>query len=140
MIRILMVLSLMILAGPVLADASATKAINDLRAAQGRKALVYSQRLEKVAQAHASEMARTGARSHTGANGSSVGDRVKRAGYKWCFVAENIAWGQRDLSGVMAGWAASNGHRKNMLNRKAREFALARAPGNIWVMVLARPC
>ena len=138
--RLFLTLMVFIFATPVFADATATKALNALRAENGRKAVAYSPRLEKAAQAHANEMAKTGSRSHKGANGSSVGDRVKRAGYKWCFVAENIAWGQSNVRSVMAGWSGSSGHRKNMLNRKAREFAIARAPGNVWVMVLARPC
>ena len=34
---------------------------------------------------------------------------------------------------------AARGHRRNMLSREAQDFALARAPGNIRVMLLARP-
>ena len=32
--------------------------------------------------------------SHTGANGSSVGDRLNAVAYGWASVAENIAAGQ----------------------------------------------
>ena len=133
-------LGLLLAAGPLLADPTATKALNAVRAQEGRAALVYSPRLEKAAQAHANELARTGKFSHQGVDGSSVGDRVRRAGYRWCFVGENIAWGQRDVARAIAEWKGSPGHFRTMTHRKAREFALARAPGNIWVMVVARPC
>ncbi len=138
--QFLMTLVLVVFAGPLLADAAISKAVNDVRAGKGRKALVYSQRLEQVAQAHANDMAKRGFFSHTGSNGSNVGKRVSRAGYKWCFVAENIGKGQTSFSQVMNTWVNSSGHYKNIVARKAREFAVARAPGNLWVMVLARPC
>jgi uncharacterized protein YkwD len=74
---------------------------------------------------------------HTGSDGSTIGDRLNAQGY--CFAAENIAKGQSSLDEVMESWANSSGHRKNMVHKKVTEFALARADGNIWVMVLGRP-
>lgn len=122
------------------ANPAATSIINDYRSDKNRSALSYSTTLETVAQKHADEMASKGYFSHSGANGSSVGDRVKAQRYQWCFVAENIAKGQKDLGQVMAGWKSSKGHYKNMMHKKAAEFGLARGADNIWVMVLAAPC
>jgi len=129
-----------LMALPVVADPTATRAVNDLRASAGKAAVAYSPNLERAAQAHARDMARRGFFAHQGSNGSSVSDRVTAQGYKWCFVAENIAKGQRDLRQVMQSWTTSKGHYKNMVHRSVREFGLARAKGNIWVMVLASPC
>ena len=125
---------------PVSADPAATQIINEIRKDKRRKAIRYSPQLEAVAAAHANDMASQGYFSHTGANGSSIGDRTTAQGYKWCFVAENIARGQQSLEEVMAGWKASKGHYKNMTHKKAGEFGLARGPDNYWVMVLAAPC
>jgi uncharacterized protein YkwD len=125
---------------PVFADPAATQIINEIRKDKRRKAIRYSPQLEAVAAAHANDMASQGYFSHTGANGSSIGDRTTAQGYKWCFVAENIARGQKSLEEVMAGWKASKGHYKNMTHKKAGEFGLARGPDNYWVMVLAAPC
>jgi uncharacterized protein YkwD len=125
---------------PVFADPAATQIINEIRKDKRRKAIRYSPQLEKVAAGHANEMAQKGYFSHTGANGSSVGDRTTAKGYKWCFVAENIAQGQRSLPEVMTAWKDSKGHYKNMIHKKAGEFGLARGPNNTWVMVLAAPC
>ena len=127
-------------AAPVFADPVATQIINDIRKDKRRKPVRYSTQLEGVAKAHADEMASKGYFSHTGANGSTVGSRTTAQGYKWCFVAENIAQGQRSLEQVMAGWGSSKGHYKNIIHKKAREFGLARGAGNTWVMVLAAPC
>ena len=68
---------------------------SDLEA--GRGPLVYDDRLEAAARAHGADMARIGFFSHTGSDGSDIGTRLHRAGYGWCFAAENIAMGQRSL-------------------------------------------
>ncbi|MCR9113638.1 MAG: CAP domain-containing protein [Rhodobacteraceae bacterium] len=113
--------------------------LNAFRDGQGRIGLVISGRLTDAAAAHAGDMARRGFFSHTGSDGSSIGDRVRAQGYGFCFVAENIAKGQGSLEQVLADWANSTGHRRNMLAPEAREFGLVRGPGNLWVMVLGRP-
>ncbi|MCC2691634.1 CAP domain-containing protein [Nodularia sp. LEGE 04288] len=48
-----------------------------------------------AAQVHSSDMARNRTMSHTGSNGSSVGDRIRQAGYKWRTYGENVAAGQK---------------------------------------------
>ncbi|MEM9639194.1 MAG: CAP domain-containing protein [Pseudomonadota bacterium] len=121
------------------ADPLATQALNSYRADKGRAPLAYSDRLENAARVHAQDMVARGFFDHRGSDGSNVGQRVSRQGYGWCFVAENIAKGQRSMADVVQAWANSRGHRRNMLSRQAREFALVEAPGRIWVMVLAAP-
>ena len=128
------------LATSALADPAATGALNGLRDARGVPPVVYSERLAQVALAHARDMARQGTMTHTGSNGSTVGQRVRRAGYRWCYVSENVAMGYRSLERVLNAWAASPGHYRNMVNRKAREFGMAQTPDRFWVMVLAAPC
>lgn len=113
--------------------------INASRAEAGRSPLRVNRQLTQAAAAHARDLADTGTFSHTGSNGSSVGDRVRGQGYGFCFVAENIAKGQGTLEQVLTGWMASEGHRRNMLASQAREFGLVRGPGNLWVMVLGKP-
>lgn len=123
----------------VFAGTAGETALNRYRASMGLAPVSASRKLRKAAESHASDMARNGFFSHTGSNGSSIGERVRRQGYRFCFVAENIAKGQETLADVMQDWANSPGHRQNMLNRKATEFALVRMPDNIWVMVLGQP-
>lgn len=118
-------------------DAALAK-VNHLRRQAGRAPLRWSPVLEAVAQAHADDLAHRGYFSHQGADGSSISDRVTRAGYNWCAVAENIAKGQRSLDAVLASWKGSAGHRRNMLSADMAELGVARGPGNTWVMVLAR--
>jgi uncharacterized protein YkwD len=141
MTRFLQLILLLALLVPVqaLANSSATAAINGLRTARGLPTLRYSPQLEAVAARHAQDMARRGFFSHRGSNGSNVAGRAKAAGYHYCFVAENIAKGQRSLQEALQSWYNSRPHRRNMLRPRLREFALAEAPGHIWVMVLADP-
>lgn len=135
----LLAVALCTVAGSAQSDPASTKALNTFRADAGRAPLAYSSDLESAADRHARDMAHKQFFSHTGSDGTDVALRVTQAGYGWCFVAENIAQGQRDLVEVMEAWATSPGHRRNMLSRDATEYALVQAPGRIWVMVLASP-
>lgn len=138
--RVLAALILLLIAAPLWADTTATQMLNDVRAKTGVAAVSYEPLLEAAAQRHADDMARRSFFDHRGSDGSSVGDRITAQGYQWCFVAENIAKGQRSLREVMQGWANSPGHYGNMIDRRAEAFGLATAPGAIWVMVLATRC
>lgn len=141
MIRIILTAVCVCLALSARADPVAVQMLNDLRGAENRPPVIWSKRLADAAQVHANDMARADFFSHTGSDASQVGDRVTRAGYGWCLVAENIAKGHRSLTEVMSAWAASPGHLQNMLRPGVTEFAVVEGPDAIWVMVLAsRTC
>jgi len=113
--------------------------INDLR--KSRKSLRAHPDLIAAAAAHAQDLSRSNRFSHTGSNGSSIGQRVKAQGYRFYLAAENIAKGQGSLNEVLIGWMNSKGHRKNMLHKKARDFGLVSTNDGYWVMVLgAQKC
>ena len=77
--------------------------------------LTLSPKLCESAAAHARDMARHQKLDHKGSDGSTVIDRVKRVGYIWVRVGENIARGQRTIDQVMDIWMNSPGHRANIL-------------------------
>ena len=99
----------------------------------------HSPQLQRIAAAHAQDMARNGFFSHTSSNGDSLAGRARSNGYAFCYMSENIARGQTTVAEVMEDWANSRGHRRNMMNSKASEFGLARAKGDHWVLVLGKP-
>ena len=138
--HVLALLFLLFTAAQGVANPVATEAVNAMRASAGQGALLYVPALARAARNHVEDTAQRGFYDHRGSDGSDVGQRAHRAGYRWCWAAENIAWGQQSLGRVLSTWAASPGHAKNLLNRKARAFGIARGRGNIWVMVLAAPC
>ncbi|WP_375266472.1 CAP domain-containing protein [Planktotalea sp.] len=119
-------------------SASIAPEVNAFRLANGQTALAADARLARAAQAHADDMSANAFFSHTGQNGSSVGDRVKLQGYGFCFVAENIAQGQKGALATLEGWQKSEGHRKNLLSGNATQFAMAQS-ADYWVMVLGKP-
>jgi len=118
--------------------AAAQAWINTVRAAEGRAPLAVSAALGRAALAHARDLARSGRFGHTGRDGSSVQDRVRREGYRHCFVAENIAKGQATPEDALRGWMASPAHRRNLLDPRAEAFGMARGAGRVWVLVLGR--
>jgi uncharacterized protein YkwD len=77
--------------------------------------LVLSEKLTKAASVHAKDMAEHQTLDHAGSDKSTVVDRVKRQGYAYVLVGENIADGQHGVAGVMETWMESPGHRKNIL-------------------------
>ncbi len=101
--------------------------------------LVYSPALQAAAEDHAEYLSRTGNLGHDGAGGSTVSDRVRRAGFRSCLTAENVARGQPDVRSVVAAWMDSPRHRANIVNPQMTHYGMAQA-GSAWVLVLARPC
>jgi uncharacterized protein YkwD len=88
--------------------------------------------LTRAARAHSRDMAAHGLFSHTGSDGSSPGQRVTRAGYRWSTVGENIASGVRTAPRVVAGWLASPHHCANIMTAGFRQMGVAFAvnPGS----------
>ncbi len=101
--------------------------------------LTYNSLLQGAAQTHANDMSANDFFSHTGSDGKSVADRVTAQGYNGTTVMENIAMGQTSASAALDGWQKSYDHNQAILSSVPTEFALAWAPGNYWVMVLAKP-
>lgn len=118
------------------ASGSAVTTVNAIRGQAGVSGVKRSRVLDAVAKGHANDMAANNFFGHTGSNGSTVAQRVRAKGYKWCIVSENVAKGYRSQARAIESWRAPKGHYRNMVNRKAREFGLARTE-DYWVMVLA---
>ncbi|MFL6119555.1 CAP domain-containing protein [Actinophytocola sp.] len=113
---------------PVHADPSFEQQVisltNQQRTANGCGALAENGALDTAARGHSGEMARTDNMSHTGANGSDVGDRLSQAGYSATKWAENIAYGQRTPQEVVDAWMRSPEHRANILDCSLAEIGV----------------
>ena len=115
-------------------------ALNQFRANHGLGGLREDRTLSSAAQAFAEDMARGGYFSHTGRDGSNVVVRARAAGCQGRgYFAENIAWGQRSAQDAFNGWAASSGHRANMLGQNYGAYGLGQASG-YWVLMFADGC
>ncbi|HET8682697.1 MAG TPA: CAP domain-containing protein [Micromonosporaceae bacterium] len=100
--------------------------VNRERQARGCGPVRIDDRLRAAAGAHSADMAAHERMSHTGSDGSSPWERVRRAGYAYP-MSENVAYGYRTAAEVMRGWMASSGHRANILNCDARAVGVGLA-------------
>ncbi len=122
---------------------------NRLRRREGLRPLKLNNKLKRTAQAHSQDMAGNDFFSHTGSNGSSVGDRFRRVGYRYSLAAENAAAGSSTARGAVNQWLNSPGHRANMLNPSFRHIGIgyANVPndsgnerwGHYWTQTFGRP-
>jgi len=101
--------------------------------------------LAKAARAHSEDMAAHDFFSHTGSDGSTPGQRVTRAGYRWSMVGENVASGVRTPQEAVAGWLASPHHCANIMTAGFRQmgvaFAVNRRSGEViyWTEDFGKP-
>ncbi|NDW54604.1 CAP domain-containing protein [Aliiroseovarius sp. PrR006] len=105
-----------------------------------KQVLAANELLDLAAEGHSNWMLLTDTFSHTGAGGSTPGDRMVAAGYAftgaWAW-GENISWcgttGTLDLRAAIErqheGLFLSAGHRENTLNGYFREIGLAQIEG-----------
>jgi uncharacterized protein YkwD len=103
--------------------------VNQERAKVGADPLKINEQLDLAADQHTLDQASMNKMSHTGSNGSNMGDRIKNAGYVFSSAAENVAYGFGDAAAVMNGWMNSEGHRQNILNPNYKEIGIGYAQG-----------
>ncbi|MET8151315.1 CAP domain-containing protein [Actinoplanes sp. NPDC049668] len=96
---------------------------NNTRVRAGCKAIRVDARLLKAARGHSAYQARTKKMSHVGSGGSTFIQRGVRAGFAHP-RSENVAYGYRTASETMKRWMASPGHRANIVDCKAKTFAV----------------
>jgi uncharacterized protein YkwD len=107
--------------------------------------LQLSKVLNQAALAHSQDMAKNDFFEHRGADGSMVGDRATRVGYRWRAVAENIAIGAETAEIVVKGWLDSPGHCVNIMGADYSEMGIAYVTqpkseaGIYWTQVFAKP-
>jgi uncharacterized protein YkwD len=105
----------------------------------------WNERLAAAALAHSRNMAQRGYFGHRGRDGSEVGDRADRVGYRWRHIGENIATGQGSAHQVVAGWLASPPHCANIMDPLFTEMGAAYATsahsktGIYWTQVFGAP-
>jgi uncharacterized protein YkwD len=120
-------------------------AVNRARSQQGLPAMRPHAALARAASAHSADQARLGRLSHAGSDGSSVGERVQREGYRWSSVGENVGGGYGTAAEVVAGWMGSPGHRAIILTAGENHAGVGYASSaqhqlrHFWTLVVARP-
>lgn len=119
------------IAGQVLAR------INQARTDAGLPSLTRNAQLDAAAQAHADDLQKNGVGlGHRGSDGSTIKQRIARAGYGGETTGENWA-AYRTLDQIMNFWLDDPPHRRNILHTKFREIGIGvarRANGGLIVI------
>ena len=121
---------------------SVVNLINNRRRNRGCNNLSRNDALDQAAQTHTRKMANRNRLSHELPGEPSLGVRVRRAGYDWTLVAENVAAGYGTPAAVVRGWMNSSGHRRNILNCRYRHigvgYAVSQRGTPYWTAVFGR--
>jgi uncharacterized protein YkwD len=112
--------------------------VNQEREEAGCDPVTVDDHLTEAAQSHSQDQADMGKMTHTGSDGSRVGDRATRAGYEWSKVGENVASGTTSPERVMSLWMNSEAHRENILNCAYEDIGVARV-GGYWTQDFGTP-
>jgi len=94
--------------------------------------LVWDKTLEKSAHIHAKEMSDYNYFDHHSLNGKDIGERLDALGYKWHYVGENLAVGQKTFDEAMKDWIKSSSHCEMLMNPDMKEVAISKY-GKYWV-------
>ncbi len=127
--------------------------VNIVRMGEGRRPLSADDRLMAAAQGHADDLMLQAIRdtmgtdhqaAHRGSDGTLPADRVRRQGYRYRFVGENVAAGRNAPEFTVADWIDSPGHYQVMMTHNAVEAGAGfaydpREPRYqyFWVLVVA---
>jgi uncharacterized protein YkwD len=125
--------------------------INEIRAAHGLPSLSENAMLTQAAHDHAADLSRNEwlieqRRWHDGSDGSTIGERLTRAGYRAARWLENVGWGfGGDERMMFDWWMQSPVHRAAILSADVTEAGAVKlhAPGSdwgyYWAVEFARP-
>jgi uncharacterized protein YkwD len=99
-------------------EAAVRQGINQVRQKNGLQPLKNNVQLAQVARNYSRQMAEKKFFSHTGADGSTLADRVRAGGISYWVVGENLYTSTnipRPVPSAIEGWMNSPGHRENIL-------------------------
>lgn len=100
-------------------------AMNRERAAHGLGPLTLEPRLSLAAQDRVEDMLDKRYFDHVSPDGVNPFTWVRKRGYRYSMVGENLALGYRSSQSVVTGWMNSPGHRENILKSGFDEVGIA---------------
>ena len=113
-------------------------ALNAARVERGVHALTADGQLATAAQGHADDMRDNpgivnSGDYHTGSDGSTIGERIARAGYQAARYSEVTAWGWQGAVGpALEWWLFSPGHVGYVLAGDVADVGIGYATGGQW--------
>ena len=113
-------------------DRAIVRQVNNARLYFGRKPLIMTRNLHRVARHHTLDMLRRDSFSHNG-DGTTFSARIRRRVH-YRQLGENLAWfrGRRvSARRIVVAWLRSPGHRAVMLDRHYRRIGVGSAWGQL---------
>ncbi len=104
---------------------SIVAAMNRERAARGLGPLTLEPRLSLAAQDRVNDMLSKHYFDHVSPDGINPFEWVRKRGYRYNLVGENLSLGYRSSQSVVTGWMNSPGHRANILKTGFDEVGIA---------------
>lgn len=114
---------------------------NKEREKYGLPSLKENSQLDLSAGIKAEDMFKNQYFEHTSPIGTTMSDLVKRVGYDYITVGENLAMGNfKDDEALVTAWMNSQGHRENILNPSYKEIGVSVIKGafegrTVWMAV-----
>ncbi|CAM3080883.1 CAP domain-containing protein [Paracoccus nototheniae] len=129
--------------GDAQAAARLSSGVNAARLAEGKNELAVNDDLNRIALAHACDMAQTGRADVAGSNGSNVVDRARSVGYPTCGVVQLVGAGGTP-EGTVGAWLAAGPQREQILGQLSYQVgsgAVQGPDGRMWLStVLGNNC
>lgn len=111
--------------------------VNKERVLQGKKPLVYDDKLKEVGRRHSADMFSKGYFSHYAPDGKSVADRVDQAGITYQVVGENLAYAP-SLELAHKGLMNSPGHKANILSSDYNKVGIGVMDGGVYGLMFTQ--
>lgn len=105
--------------------------VNEERAKQGIKRLIWDEKLAQVGRKHSEDMFARGYFSHYSPEGRDVGDRLGESGIRYTLAGENLALAP-DVSRAHTGLMNSEGHRRNILDPSFKKMGIGTQDGGVY--------
>ena len=105
---------------------------NQERLSAGLRPLAEDPLLARAADQKLADMIKSNYFAHVSPQGAGPDAWVKKEGYRYILVGENLAMGNfKDAEDLIRAWMESPGHRANIMNPKYREIGVAARKGTI---------
>lgn len=120
-------------------------AINDARTYRGLAALHPNGALMQAAEDHSADLANNNRWSHTGSDGSTPQERMRRAGYPLGEGDEALAANSTDINEIVTAWTRNTRHYAMLMNPDyvdigaGHAYNAASLYGDYWTLLVARP-
>ena len=113
---------------------------NNIRSSRGLAPLTLNDKVCKVANLKAQDMASNNYFSHQSPTYGSPFNMLKNNSISYSAAAENIAKGYSTPQAVVDAWMGSDGHKENILNSAYTQMGVGYdADGNCWSQIFLKP-